>query len=215
MRKIDITSSIPAHKTRKPRKRTAKQINTIVVHCTGSNNQDPNKTALYHVRPGPQNHLTKKGAPTLAYSDFITKDGTIYHCVDYSAVTYHAGLYNKKSIGVVLAFRGQTNQPPTPAQYEALMKQLVVLCLYFKVLPKKVIGHREVPGMFTILGNGSKKYKKSCPGLGINLSVMRHELTGRLQRRLAAEGLYQGAIDYKFGKQSKAALKAFQGAFLV
>jgi peptidoglycan hydrolase-like protein with peptidoglycan-binding domain len=38
---------------------------------------------------------------------------------------------------------------------------------------------------------------------------MRHELTGRLQRRLAAEGLYNGKIDYSFGPKSIAALKAF------
>jgi hypothetical protein len=79
-----------------------------------------------------------------------------------------------------------------------------------KILPKRVIGHREVPGMWLLLGNGSKKYKKTCPGMGVNMNVLRGEVTRRLQRRLAAEDLYHGRIDGDFGKLSKAALKAFK-----
>lgn len=207
MKNIDIRATIPKHKTKKPAKRNS--ATHIVVHTTGSNNQDPNNTALYHVTPSPENHISKTGAPTLCYSDFITKTGTIYHCVSYTDITWHAGLYNTRAIGIVLAYKGQDGLPPPDPQYAALLSHLTVLCLYLKILPGNIIGHREVPGMYTLLGNGSRRYKKSCPGLGLNLDNLRHEVTGVLQTRLALENLYDGEIDYDFGKLSQNALKAF------
>lgn len=201
----DIILTMPKHPTR--RWEVRKDITRIIVHTTGSNNQDPHKTARYHIGP---NHISKKGCPGLCYHDFITKAGVVLHCTEYKYSTWHCGLWNKSSVGVVMAFRGQTGEAPISEQYRALTEHLVALCLYLKVLPKNIRGHREVPGMFTILGNGSKKFKKTCPGMGVDLDALRHDVTCRLQRRLAAEKLYIGAIDGQFGKKSKAALKAFK-----
>jgi len=83
------------------------------------------------------------------------------------------------------------------------------LCLYLKIYPKDVIGHREVPGMWTWIGKGSKKYKKTCPGMKVDLDKLRERLTKNLQRRLFAEGLYLGRIDGDFGPKSSKALKDF------
>ena len=205
---VDIRRSLPKHPTRKWKKRPTPT--RIVVHTTASENQDPNKTAQYHIHAGKTNHISTLGCPGLVYHDFITRAGIIYHCNNYEDWTWHAGLYNKSSVGVVMAFAGQTNGVVySPEQFEALMKHLVILCLYMKILPKNVIGHREVPGMFTILGKGSVIYKKSCPGYSVDLVKMRAELTLRLQRRLAAEGLYTGKIDGIFGKMSQDALSRF------
>jgi N-acetyl-anhydromuramyl-L-alanine amidase AmpD len=107
-----------------------------------------------------------------------------------------------------MAFRGQ-DEAPTDIQYKTLIEHCVTLCLYMKILPKNVIGHREVPGMCIILGNGSKKYKKECPGMKIDLDKMRNEISCRLQRRLWSEELYNGKIDGIFGIESINALKAF------
>jgi hypothetical protein len=109
-----------------------------------------------------------------------------------------------------MAYKGQTaGEYASEAQRAALQEHLVRLCLYLKVLPKNVIGHREVPGMFTILGKGSVKYKKTCPGMSVDLNLVREETTLRLQRRLGSEGLYHGRIDGDFGKKSRAALAKF------
>jgi N-acetyl-anhydromuramyl-L-alanine amidase AmpD len=204
----DITGSLPRHKTRKWKKR--KKIDTIVVHTTASRNQNPHWTARYHITPGLSNHISKKGCPAIVYHDFITKEGIVWHCNDYWDKTWHASAYNRRSIGVTMAYRGQTpGVAPSIQQYDSLIKLLVVLCLKFKILPKRVIGHREVPGMWTLLGNGSKKYKKVCPGMAVDLNELRAEVTERVQRQLAAAGLYDGPIDGIFGRKSKKALKAW------
>lgn len=205
---VDIRRTIPKHLSRKWKKR--EYISHIVVHTTASDNQDPNKTARYHITPGKQNHISKKGAPGLAYHDFITKTGIVYHCNNYEDWTWHAGLYNKKSIGVVLAFKGQNGGAPDGKQLIALEEHLTVLCLYLKISPNYIIGHREVPGMFTILGKGSRKYKKSCPGWGIDLDILRTTVSFRLQKRLVTEGLYRSRIDGLFGPKSMAALLAYK-----
>jgi N-acetyl-anhydromuramyl-L-alanine amidase AmpD len=206
---IDIRSTIPKHLARIWKFRHPSTIDTIVVHTTASDQQDPNITAQYHVTASPDNHLSPLGAPGIAYHDFIAKSGVIYHCNDYTDITWHTRGWNKRGIGIALAFRGQDPYPPASTQYNALVRRLVTLCLYLKILPKRVKGHREAPSVVFFDRNGSKRYKKVCPGLGINLDVLRDHVTRRLQVRLSAERLYKGKIDGKFGKKSKAALQAF------
>lgn len=203
---VNISDSIPRHPTMKWK--TRGKITRIVVHMTGSDNQSPIKTARYHVTPGPGNHINKKGCPSLCYHDYIVKEGIVYHCNDYEFSTWHAGFYNKSSIGVVMAYGG--NDFPPILQYDAMIQHVVYLALKFKVLPKNILGHREVPGMYTILGKGSVKYKKWCPGKAIDLVGMRKEIAMRMQRVLGSKGLYNGIIDGLFGKQSKAALEAYR-----
>lgn len=205
MKKIDIRHKLCRHPTKAWKKRP--KITHIVVHTTASDNQDPFKTNAYHIGP---NHISSTGCPKITYHDFITKEGVVYHCNDYEERVWHAGTMNKVSIGVVMAFRGQIDtNSPEPIQFDALLKHLTILCLYLKILPRNVIGHREVPGMYTLLGKGSVKYKKTCPGMSIDLDQLRKLVTLSLQRRLATERLYQGKIDGIFGPMSQAALTAF------
>ena len=206
MKVVDIRSTIPRHPTRQWRKR--QKIKRIVVHCTASNNQDPDRTAHYHVTPGPWNRISKRGCPSIAYHDFITQQGTIYRCNDYTDWTWHAGLWNRTSIGVALAYRGQDGQIPCAAQFHALITHLVTLCLDKKILPSMVRGHREAPWMMVKLGRGSTRYKTVCPGMGIDLPALRATVTRYMQRRLLAEGLYTGKIDGIFGRLSRQALRA-------
>jgi N-acetyl-anhydromuramyl-L-alanine amidase AmpD len=201
---VDIRSSIPKHKTKKWKKRG--KIDKIVIHCTASTQQDPNKVAQYHIAP---NHISSTGCPSLCYHDFIDNQGVIYHCNNYEDSTWHASLFNESSIGVVIAFEGKDKIIPPITQYDALVKHLVALCLYIKILPENILGHREVPGMFTIFGKGSKKFKKACPGMGVDLDYLRQAVTTKLQQRLKDEGLYYGAIDGLFGPKSRSALNNF------
>lgn len=81
-----------------------------------------------------------------------------------------------------MAFRGEiSTEAPTTRQYDSLEKALLILCLKFNINPDNIFGHREVPGMYTILGNGSRRLKKVCPGLQVNLDQLRHDITIRLQ----------------------------------
>ncbi len=203
---VDIRTKLPKHPFRRWKKRF--EVDTIVVHCTAGSNQDPWETAKYHVAPGKENHLSKDGAPGLAYHDFINKDGTVYRCNNYTDITWHAGLYNTRSVGVVLAYLGKKDPPPSE-QLLSLEEHLTYLCICFHLSPSSIIGHREVPGMYTIVGKGSKRFKKKCPGLAIDLNKLRYNVAVRMQTFLAAEGLYKGEIDGVFGKLSKAALSLY------
>jgi hypothetical protein len=186
-----------------------------VVHETASDNQDPNKTARYHITPSPDNSLCKSGAAGIAYTDYITKEGLIYHCNFYTDVTWHASLYNTRSIGVGMAYKSMDKQgrevyAPTDEQFLALEEHLTAMCLNLKILPQGIIGHREVPGMFTIVGKGLKKYKKTCPGLLVDLNKLRLNIAYRVQTVLASEGLHDGRLDGIFGPEWIGALASRQ-----
>jgi len=205
---VDIRGLLPWHPKRRWAKRS--RVDKIVLHTTASDNQDPFKTNAYHIRPGKQNHISRRGCPHIAYHDFITKNGTVYRCNSYDDWTWHAGIWNRHSIGIVMAFRGQDGNPPPEPQYKAAMERCTQLCLWFHILPKNVKGHREAPGIVIYLGHGRKKYRKTCPGMGVDLDEVRHEITLRLQRKLSAEGLYLGKVDGIFGPKSREALSRFR-----
>ena len=169
----DLRGKLPVHKTKKPKKRS--NVDRIVCHCTASDNQDPFKTARYDITPDPKNHICKTGCPTFTYHDAITQDGTMYRCVNYTDITWHAGLYNSRSIGVVMMFNPD-KEPPTDIQFQVLKEHLVNLCKIFNLPASSILGHREVPGMWTIIGKGSKKYKKWCPGQMIDLHQLRSDV---------------------------------------
>ena len=170
---IDISNELPKHPTMKWKEREEDKITHLIVHCTASNNQDPVKTANYHIN---SKALSKKGAPGIAYHDFITNTGTIYHCNNYNKITWHAGLYNSYSVGVVIAYLGEPNLIPNK-QWEFLINHLTELCLRFKINPsKKLLGHKECIGMFIKMGNGSVRYYKECPFNIDKLNIMRREV---------------------------------------
>lgn len=206
-RTVNIVDKLPSHPTRKWKKK--KKLDRIIVHTLASDNQDPYQTNRYHITPGKQNHISKKGIPKIAYHDFICKDGLIYRCNDYMDWTWHCGLWNKKSIGVSLAFRGQDGNPPTAEMYETLIYHLARLCCNLNILPSKVYGHREVPGTYVLLGNGSKRYRKTCPGMGIRMDRLRSEVTMYLQQKLQNATFYLGKVDGDFGSKSKAAIETY------
>lgn len=197
---IDIRKTIPKHPTKRYKKRSV--IKKIVVHCTASNNQDPEKTARYHVE-----HL---GWPGLGYHDFITDKGIVFHCNSYDRQTYHARSWNSTSVGIVIAYKGE-QEPPSEKQMKSLEEQLTRLCLFMTVSPKMIVGHREAPWVTQVLGNGSIRYKKTCPGMAIDLDRLRKQVALRLQRKLAAEMLYNHRlIDGIWGPRSQQALIDFK-----
>lgn len=204
LRIVDIRDKLPKHSVRKWPKQ--KKIKRVIIHCTQSANQDPFKTARYHVNPG--NHISKLGCPGLTYHDYITREGTVFHCTDYSSRVWHCGLWNSNSVAVVIAYEG-IEEPPRQTQYDALILMVTRLCLFLGLPPRQVYGHREVPGMYTWLGKGSRKFKKWCPGQVVDLDELRSLICLNLQRKLSADGLYKDRIDGLFGPLSLQALQEY------
>lgn len=205
---IDITSTIPKHPWKKWSRRKVNPTR-IILHTTASDNQDPMRTARYHVMQSEENRLSKSGAPSLAYHDFIDRNGLIYHCNDYMDITWHAKSYNTSSIGIVMAFRGQDNIEPAALQYESTFLHLVDLALKFRIPPSRIIGHREVPGMFSIIGKGSVRYRKTCPGMKIDLNLLRKRVGFHMEAALYSAGVLKTLLG-EFGSEATEALKQYE-----
>ena len=160
---IDVRNLLPQHKTKVWSKR--KKTTHIIVHWTGSENQDPYVTAAYHVGP---NHISKTGCPALCYHYYLTRDGSIFWCNDLDDWTWHAGgLYNKKSIGVVLAYKNSI----TPEQYKNAIEIVSELAKRYSVPIKNILGHKE-----TLLAS------TECPGTCIDMHDFRRNVAISLKR---------------------------------
>jgi len=194
----NLLERLPWHKTKRWAERALAKITSITFHTTATRNQDPFKTNAYHVGP---NHISKTGCPRICYHEFHDKEGTRYLCNEHKHRTWHVGLWNRWCIGVVAAFKGQS-EPPTVVQMRSVLAAMVQLCLEHNVIPQKVKGHRE----YLIRG---KQKLKSCPGPYVNMDAVRLVVCLRLQGILRDAGLYRGGLDGKFWKKSKAALKGY------
>ena len=85
----------------------------------------------------------------------------------------------------------------------------VLKCLTYKLNPEtQIVGHRELPAYFVLLGNGSKKYRKTCPGMLVDMDEFRTRVSKGLQLFLKSFMLYEGEIDGMFGAKSIQALYA-------
>jgi hypothetical protein len=85
----------------------------------------------------------------------------------------------------------------------------VKLCEQFSIGPNKIYGHREVPGMYVLLGNGSRRYRKTCPGMGVDMKRVRSIISVILQVRMQKQKLYSGKIDGIWGRKSRKAFKKY------
>ena len=110
----------------------------------------------YHITPGEQNHLTKRGAPHFSYHYGIDLDGTVYKANSHSSTTWHTKGQNSCSVGIMVAgdFSGDTHKgklEPTDIQKKNLQKLLDHLILELSLADKDIYGHCDFG-------------KPACPG---------------------------------------------------
>jgi len=202
----DVRKKLPKHPSKKYKRRPLKKIKRIVVHCDdlGATVWD---VARYDIKP---NHLSKTGAPGITYHYFIHKDGNVFYCQDEKVVTWHVANFNSTSVGVCLSYKATGNDnPPTPEQDESLIYLLAKLCLSLGIQPTHVVGHRELPGTGYVIRNGKKVLRKTCPGLAIDLAVVRFLVAIKIQTILKVFGLYDAEVDGIWGPKSFKAFSDF------
>jgi hypothetical protein len=211
----DLVPTLPTHPKKKPKIRKLSDIKKIVVHTTDWDIQ-PLELAKYDLGP---NHIDSTGCPTITYHYYISKFGEVSRTADETWVTWHAAMHNSNSIAICLAYKtdpdfesGKTHLPkegriPTVPMLAALTLLLAHLCKFLHISPKEIYGHRELIGTGFILAKGHKKLKKTCPGMSINLDVLRGLVAAELQKQMQSIGLYLGKIDGDWGPKSQAAFK--------
>lgn len=164
----NLVGKIPTHATRKYGKRSLDQITDIVIHHSAGN-QTPSSIAQYHISP--QSHLKAGGAPGIAYHFCITPDGHTYQTQPITAISWHTGGHNTKSIGICLIGNFERHTP-TQAQYAAarnMIRQLKSqVWTIERVKPHKAYSNTSCPGRFfdwkQISGAIGKIYQNDAPG---------------------------------------------------
>lgn len=121
--------------------RGGKDIDTIVLHHTASNN---GKADLAHMR---------NPAAQVSAHYMIDKDGKIYQLVNDSKRAWHAGNsqlhgvptdVNGRSIGIEIVNDGSGKTPFTDAQYKSLIQLTGYLKQEYKVPMNNIVGHKDV-----------------------------------------------------------------------
>jgi N-acetyl-anhydromuramyl-L-alanine amidase AmpD len=111
----------------------------------------------YHITPGPQNHLSKRGAPHFSYHYGIERDGTLIQANELTQVAWHTRGQNQVGISCMLVGNftgpGHTGEnKPTKKQLDSLEFLIETLLTTFPQLDgNKVFGHCDFG-------------KPACPG---------------------------------------------------
>ena len=209
---IDLRGKLPVNPNpkRKYKRRKLSKIKKLVLHCDDWDT-DIFTIAEYDVTPNPKHHISKKGCPECTYHYFIEKNGDVMQCVDLNKISWHAGNHNGKSAGVCMRYRATGNKYPPPIhQLEAAESLLAYLCLKLGVDPDNVYGHRELYGTGWLYGpKGIRKLRKTCPGLLVNMDLVRYNVAIKVQKVLKDNHFYNSKIDGIFGPKSEAALKQY------
>lgn len=152
----NIIDELPWHESRKWKRRKLTSIDKIIVHQELGNGsvEQVNK---YHITPGPQNHISQKGAPHFCYHYGIERDGLIKTANSLKDITWHCRGQNSKSIGIMLVgnfssetYKG-TNRPTAP-QLMSLKSLFDILTKIFKTIDRNdIYGHCDFG-------------KPACPG---------------------------------------------------
>jgi hypothetical protein len=220
MKPDDISSTLPRQETNSYELRKYSDIKRIVVHTTDWDT-DPKTVAAYDIRPytiykGEKiwNHISKEGCPAITYHEIIMKD-KIYKTLDWKEISWHAGVWNKGSLGVAMMYRctqiGTTDHAaPSENMTKLTQSRCGDICLELKLTPNKVLGHRELKGTGWYWSKGSKRLRKTCPGKEVDMNDLRYNIARYMQVKLLLAKLYNGEIDGDFGPKSKAALAAYQ-----
>lgn len=216
VRPIDIVAELPRHETKTYERRSDTEIGYIVVHTTDWET-DVQTLVKYDIGP---NHISSTGCPGSTYHEFILDDGTVLKALHDVEVSWHAGKWNRKSYAVALMYRctregSDRHNPPPEKAMLSLQCRLGDLCLKYGLDPDRVKGHRELDGTGWFWYKGSKKLRKTCPGLRVDMDKLRTNVAKYMQCVLLMKKLYTGEIDGVWGPKSKAAMNEYAVATML
>lgn len=136
-------------------------MNRRVTHLVVHHNGVPGRT-IEHIR---RTHKAN-GWRDIGYHFVYHEDGSEHVGRKLSQAGAHTSKMNARTVGLCVI--GNGNQKDfNPAQYDALVSRLVVLCKLYGLEADAVIGHRETPKY------GAAPTKKTCPGSKVDLDKLR------------------------------------------
>ena len=150
-RYVDLVDELPKHPKKAYSTRSLSEIDTVVIHHSGTTQGDPLAFALYHVE--------HNGWPGIAYHYVIDKNGVIYKTNDLHTKSFHVARHNGHTVGICLVGNFMVEKPC----YIQMLAAARAVTLVFKEVGRKLAikGHRDFN-------------KPSCPGENIDLERIRH-----------------------------------------
>jgi hypothetical protein len=206
---IDVSADLPRHATKKHKTRALSGIKRIVVHTTDWV-VTPKDLAEYDIGP---NHISDTGCPGITYHEMITESGILFKTLPWEEVSWHAGIWNPGSLAIALVYKvsnseGVDTYAPFPQALQTLQTRAGDIFLELGLTPDKLVGHRELKGTGWFWSKGSKRLRKTCPGLKVDMDLLRANCAKYMQILLKCAHHYDGKIDGDFGPKSRAALEA-------
>jgi len=161
------------------------------------------------------NSISTHNCPGITYHELIMPDGGVYKTLPYVEVSWHVGAWNPGSVAIAMSYKvsnedGKDTYGPTREALKSTIIRAGELCLKFKLNPKQVVGHRELKGTGWFFKKGSRRLRKTCPGLQVNLDHLRRKVAVYMQLKLREKDLYWGKIDGIFGARSMKALNRWE-----
>jgi hypothetical protein len=170
-----------------PPMRRLQEIDMLTVHATSDEDlegKDVDAIIRYHTK---SNHVCngERGCWTICYHYYIEdigKDTIVWKTVPENIITFHAGKWNKRAVGVVVDKR--MTDVVTGDKYKALVQTLADLCEKFDLNPKlAIVGHRNLYWSGWEHNNsGSFVQKTQCPGI-LPIEALRKDVAKVLDER--------------------------------
>jgi len=150
---INVAAELPTHSTKTYRGRAITDIDRIVIHHSGySYPPDASyKQVRSHLDVIARYHINKKDWPGIAYHFVVDGVGRIWQTNSLGTTSFHAGVVNKRSVGICMLGAFHLDTVPTDAQLRAVN----CLCQWIglkvgndaiTIIPHKEVSSTACPG---------------------------------------------------------------------
>lgn len=132
-------------------------------------------------------HIEHNGWDDVGYHYVVRMSGAIEHGRDVADVGAHVGGMNADTIGICVSGHGDL-APFKAAQRVALAALCADLCGRFNLTAQHVIGHCETDD------HGGPAVSKTCPGVEVDMNVIRLDVEAELARHRDAPRTPRGPL---------------------
>lgn len=185
----DISTDWEKYKIRpgNPPMRKTTSIDLLVIHHTADNDdivgKDVYKIINYHTHP---NHVCSTGCWTMCYHYYIEnveEKPIVWHAVPDHIVTFHAGKWNKRSLGIVVDGDKDSPIESDKGKYESTIQLLADLCIKYDLNPYiAILGHKHLYWYGWKMNSGKFMLNTECPG-ALDIKRMRQDVSDLLSTR--------------------------------